>query len=38
MDAAGIETHYEYDAEGRLLRITDHQGQLMDAYEYHVKQ
>lgn len=38
VDAAGVETHYEYDAEGRLLRITDHQGQLMDAYEYHVKQ
>lgn len=38
MDAAGIETHYEYDSDGRLIRITDHQGKLTDAYEYHIKQ
>ncbi|GKI23188.1 hypothetical protein CE91St19_25900 [Odoribacter laneus] len=38
MDAAGIETHYEYDSDGRLIRITDHKGQLTEAYEYHVKQ
>ena len=34
-DPAGLVTHYEYDAMGRLIRIRDHEGDILQEYEYH---
>lgn len=34
-DPAGIQTSYEYDALGRLIRIRDGDGHIVEEYEYH---
>jgi YD repeat-containing protein len=34
-DPAGIQTSYEYDALGRLIRIRDHAGHATKEYEYY---
>ncbi len=32
----GLKTHFEYDLFGRLLRIKDHDGKIIEEYEYNL--
>ena len=37
-DRNNITTHYDYDGFGRLIRVRDHENNLLKTYSYHYKQ